>query len=474
MTPYLPQDRDRLGSQAPRGTTYRPSTATYPAIPNNESVAFFAWFKVTEPINASANDFFTWYVADIAVGLDQFYVYAGAGGVYVRTRTAGGIQTTTFILVPIGEHFLVGLIDRVNTRLRVWLDAVNVVDDALVRDPQWGGGVALVALDSIAGANLLTTFTNWRGVLMSFVAGSVPSLVQMTEWLKPMCNPEYPIHASLLTIAGTRRSDWRPGEGVYGTSTVTDNGPTAADLTWQGGIQVQQVRTRDRTPLRNPRRTFYSLKPGYTATTGAVGYGFAVQPVIARFVYGPPDGSSATYGCYLGAGAGNKGFYFRPWSNDGSTRIDVENSGPSYAFWLNNFYRYADKSDIWFVCNGTDVKMYLNGQQIDGRTLAAALDITGNISVTIDGSRCQVCRVAAWNPTSVPGTLLDEIRACVMNPEVDPPSLTNKRVDFPLHSGILTAAGSTQIPNQGLGGGILTLSAGRDTSCSIMYPGKDP
>lgn len=119
-----------------------------------------------------------------------------------------------------------------------------------------------------------------------------------------------------------------------------------------------------------------------------------------------------------------------------------------------------------------------NGQWIKTpAALAAALDLTGNSATYIKyatGDRADVCRIAAWNPATVPATLLDEIRACVCDPENDPPSLTNKLVDFPLHSGLLPLGTETTVANQGTGGGTLTLSAARSTSCEVMLQGHNP
>ena len=123
------------------------------------------------------------------------------------------------------------------------------------------------------------------------------------------------------------------------------------------------------------------------------------------------------------------------------------------------------------MCNGTTVTIYLNGQPGRSITLARAVDLTGTCRHEIDGDANDNCRFAAWNPASVPASLLDEIRACVMNPEKDPPSLSNKRVDFPLNETTLPLATSTTVANQGSGGGTLTLSAQRSVSTKVMFSG---
>ncbi len=273
--------------------------------------------------------------------------------------------------------------------------------------------------------------------------------------------------------AAARRADVPLNDIPNGSTTVTNLG-TGGAFTISGGLQIQSVRTRaERVSWWVPRRTFFSLRPGYTGSAAAVDFGLALQPPVMRLLFGKvrhrPGGT----------------YNLATINNVAVTSLlgllGIASDPPSHAYFVVNsvylaiplFGDQLDGGDLWLIPNGTDCRLILNGQHVGQLTIAQAINLVGACTVSLDG-RGACSRIAIWNPATVPATLEAEIRACCMNPDADPPSLMNKRVDFKLDSAHLPLATSTTVSNDGLGGGTLTLSAQRSTSCEVMLAGQNP
>jgi len=385
----------------------------------------------------------------------------------------GGWQTHDIPIPDSGDHLWCVVVDRDNTLLDAYLDGTLVGTTALTNDPDLLDDNQIQLNNSTGGANSSFSNTDWRGVILTFAAGSTPTQAELAEAFRAMRDPHYPgLHPTLSAAAGSVYNDYQLGDGEHDETDIEDVGTTGDDLTIQGGLTIRQIRERCLVPKAIPRRTWYSPQAGATATTGAHDFGVTGTAVIMRVILGDMHhiGASPTL-MSLDSGGGDL-IKIYVWS--GVQRVFATNggAGPSTMAVEGDMLRGGD---LWIVKLSSTVYYYWNGQYIHRNTQAGGpIDLSGNLTLALDSDGGRISRVAVWSPSAVPGTFLDEIRGCCMNPESDPPSLTDKRIDFPLHSGILTAAGSTDVANQGAGGGTLVLSAGRDTSCVEAFHGMDP
>jgi hypothetical protein len=435
--------------------------------PNNETICLMNWMRCDLDANVSSDHF---------VGLFLHRNVTGHAVAMLRNGDAFNMgsynaawQYFNVAIPDTNDHLWCVVVDRDNTQLEAWLDGVKVESAALTQDPDLTAALKHTFNNSTAEEYSDIT---WRGITMTFANGSTPSNANLALAFKGMRDPNYSgLHPILSTAKGSYYSDYSPGEGIYGANTVTDNGDNGDDLTYQGGDTFQVIRTRARTPVRIPQKSYYGLTDNYLATLISVDFGFAVQPVIIRAVMGDcrirRTGTQETI-VFTDTGATD---YMRLMTLSGATYVRMRSSGANKTCILDS--EQPDGGDLWIICNGTDVDYYWSGVHIFDDTLAAALDLSGTCTITMDGEGGACCRLAAWNPATVPGTLVAEIQECAMNPELDPASLTNKLVDFPIRSDLVAAGGST-IANQGTGGGTLSLSAIRSTSCKEIFVGHDP
>jgi hypothetical protein len=274
--------------------------------------------------------------------------------------------------------------------------------------------------------------------------------------------------ADLTSIKGTYYSDYDVGSGVSGSTTLVDNGDNGDDLTWQGGHTAGNARDRAVTPARIPRYTFYALDPGYTATTGATDFSLAVQPIVWRAHFKNLNSIDHT-GVSLANAAGT--VYIRQETVSGQPRLAVDDGTAEQTLSWADFHS-QEGADLVVSCSGTTCNIYMNARLVHTFTLAAAMDFTGNCTVTMDG-RTDCGRIEVYNPASLPGTFTDDIKGIVRCVDLDIPGLTSV-VDFPLHSGLMPNGTETTVANQGTGGGTLTLSAQRSTSTCTMFTGFNP
>jgi len=461
---------DRPGAYIPNASVTWALNNAITTIPSNETIAIFNWMRIPGGSVFENSRYMGGRL--YAPGNNELEIYNdGSSRLRFRWRNAAGLQDRSISYKPEVDALYVQIADRDNTRVQVFVDAVRVDDNAMSRDPDFSGACMGRIGD---GVSACCSHTLWRSLIVSIAPGSTPTEAQWSAIMKRMLNPHSSIHPALSAINGSFAVEWRPGEGVYGSGTIQNElNPGTDDLTWQGGVTVEDVRVRARTGFRKPEKTLYGLEPGYTATTGNVDFGFAAQPVVARLVWNGHQTNT-------GSGADiarirTQASTYQLGMFDSATGISVA-CRESVTPWTVPVLvgDQVNGGDIWLVFSGTSYLVYLSGQPTHDYTIGEAINLSGNCLVELDGSRGLNCRIAAWNPTSIPATLEQEIRDCCMNPEKDPPSLTNKRVDFPLSSEFLTGAASTDVPNQGLGGGTLVLSAGRDTACKPMIVGYSP
>ncbi len=461
MRTPIPRLKDRLGARhAPSSTIYATSAATV-AVPNTQTIVLLNWLSF---YNMNFSSYAGLYLVRTVPSTYQLALTGASGTQLLANTYAGAWQSVTSAPLSCPNDIMCAVIlDRDNNNLQLWIDGILHVSSAITQDP-------LIDASGIINLNRAapSTFdgTVWRASVMSLTAGQTPTEAQWSSILKSMRNPDAPIDPLLLSKVGALYSDFRPGEGQYDSATIADNGTSGNTLTWQDGTKVETVRTRQRVPWRKPKKTWYALKESYIATSTTTNFGFAVQPIIYRCLF-----RGTTYiGSALNAlqNTANTHAYFlyqqgsSPWF-----RMGVKVGGVNNWIAFINTSEQTSDGDLWIVSNGTDHKLYLDGQYLGGTTTTAALDLTGDCQISFSGLAGRTCRLTVWNPATVPATLIQEIQDCVCNPEKDPPSLTDKLVDFALNSDTLPLTTSTTVANQAPSGlGTLTLSAARSTSCT--------
>ena len=466
----VPAGKDLLGAYNGRGTSRLASNISYPGIPNDESIVLAQWVEFLEPF-ASTNVYFPFYFRD-ATAQEAFFCYGTSSQFRVRSLHGGSIGEGDLVSVPwkARDVVLLSVLDRKNTKLELWRDGVRQAQNNITQDPDLSGGSLRLSLHTAGGA-MDTGWVTWKAVLLSLKSGEMFTADEWHDIMHAIRDPGVDVEEFLEDYIGTVSSCWRPGEGVYGGSTITDEGKTGKDLTWSG-VTFEDVRVRKRVPISRTKSTLYAHKPGYSATTGSVDFGLAVQPVVARIFFGQLKHKGSGQDCVRirnAAGSHVAGLF------DSATAPSLSTREPTTP-WTNSplDQQQIEGGDGWIVADGTSVIFYLCGQAIRSATLGEVLNFAGDCVVDFDGDYGDYCRIALWNPATVPATLLDEIRACVMNPEIDPPCLmTSRKVNFSLNSEKMPLGTETTVDND-WGPGTLTISAQRSTSCEPMITGYDP
>jgi hypothetical protein len=464
---------DRLGFRRTReGTEHALATGT--AIPANESILVLNWMRCD--LGGTSTDHYIGVGPNETVGGHRVSMLRDDDTIELGVND-GGWQLVVVPIPDSGDHLWGILVDRDNTLLDIYLDGVLVSSAALTNDPTLTANNQVQFNNSTGGANSRISWTSWRGLIQTFANGSTPTQAQMSEALKAMRPPDAPVHTTISGAVGSVYNDWNLGEGLYGSATITDNGTSSDDLAIQGGVTIEDVRTRAQTPVRNPRYDWYEIMPAYSAQVPATDFGFTADPVVGRFcmraISSDIAGAAAWISINQAAGESitlDYGF--------GSIML-VPSDSMAAGNPLFTWSQYdTGPMDIFYVqestAPGSATHVYCNGQLLDSSTITNLLSMAGQFSVWWEGRNARLTRFALWNPATVPATLAQEIRDCAMNPEIDPPSLTNKRVDFPLNSDTLPLVTSTTVANQGLGGGVLTMSAQLSTACATMFTGMNP
>jgi len=315
--------------------------------------------------------------------------------------------------------------------------------------------------DTIEIGGRLVATEGWSGVVMQahehVLAGTFPTAderaaIAMQRFLNP--DAESPVLAARAAYATERRLDVDFVDTLYGATTVVNHG-TGGDLTIGGGLAIEAVRTRaEMVSPKITERSFFSLKGNYSGSTGVHDFGFhASDPVIIRMMTGAFKGLPTVAG--PGIEAATSGDRVRHRLDGSAQRLQSKAAGTQVNMYMDPTQR-GRGGDLWVICNGTTHDYYWSGQHVFRDTsFGAAIDLSGDCTVTLDG-RCQCCRMAVWQMSTVPGDLVQELRDCCMDVESDPPSLGTPALDFPLRDGVISG---TSVPNQGSGGGTLTLSS---------------
>jgi hypothetical protein len=389
--------------------------------------------------------------------------------VYIETRENAVVQQEPIGLSSIlGDHLLVGICDRDNTKLEGWVDNARMISSALTSDPDLSGSCRNYMFYNNAAARYVDGAI-YRTILLSLTNGSTPTQAEWTEILGYMRNPDAPLHPLLVAAKGTVYSDYYCGEGLDGSATLEDQGDSGDDLTWQGE-NCEDVRYRAQVPRRKPRRTFYSLTPSYTAGTGNVDFGFSGFISVEFRVLFDKMGHDDHVGVEITNAAGTH--YIRVERSGGVPRIAARAGGAVVTMNLSDD-QLENGGDIAVGAISTTAHICLNGQLIGQLAMGASLNLSGDCQVNFDGdSRCTLIQV--YEAFTTPGNFCDLICCTVQDPERTLLNMGTPLVDFPLNSDKLPLATSTTVSNSGSGGGTLTLSAQRSTSCMEVRTGYDP
>jgi hypothetical protein len=467
---HPPLLKDRLGAIHPIGSARRALLTPSTSIPANETIVIFNWLRLDPPP----------YVGDPAIGLFLFSDNPTVDFLYVEANTALGQLKFNFMLnsvtqslnagAPVGDHCLVQVLDRDNTQAEAWIDGVKVNSAALTSDPNFATHVGTYLFGTGVGA-VQYTQTCWRSIVLSLSNGSTPTQAQWTDILTNMQNPDTALHPLLDAAKGTVYADYYCGEGLDGSAVLEDQGDTGDDLAWQGGETADDVRARAQSPRRATRNNFYSLKPGYTAGTGNVDFGFSglplIEPVEFRALF---DGLHPTnhIGVELKNAAGTD--YIRIERASGVPRIAARSGGAVVAMNLSED-QFINGGDIAILSAASNVYICINGQLVGQINTGATMDLSGNCQVNMDGeSTC--CLFQAYNRLTADVDFCDYVCCVVQQPERILPNLSDPLIDFRIDSERLPLATSTTVANLGTGGGTLTLTAQRSTSCEIARRGQ--
>ena len=463
--------RDRFGFRRSHvGSEY--ATGAGSAIGNDQTIVMMLWMRAHHGSTTGAY-VEEWFLHETVADDHLGFFRLNNAIVFVNGR--GGAYSPVTVPIPdSGDHLWCLVEDRLHARMDCYLDGIFVGTTGAASDPDFttGANILLQIGHDAGGALSKYKDVTWRALALSMDWGDTATRDEFADWFRGMKDPHSPVHPDLLALEDDVYHDFYPGEGEHDDTDIEDVGTTGDDLTIQGGLTIRQIRERCLVPKAIPRRTWYSPQAGATATTGAHDFGVTGTTFMMRILLGDMHhiGASPTL-MILDSGGGDMVKIY-VWS--GVQRIYTTNGGgnPSTMPAEGDMLRGGD---LWIAKASSTVYYYWNGQYIHRHTQAGGpIDLSGNLTLTLDSDGGRISRVAVWSPDAIPATFLDEIRDCCMDPEADPPSLTAKRIDFPLHSGILTAAGSTDVANQGAGGGTLVLSAGRDTSCVETFHGMDP
>lgn len=474
----VPAVRDRIG-----GRDY--STAAMSAvgigvtpIPANESIVLINWYRGHERTTLHADGGLRMYGAADAL-LTQ-----GIGGHETEMGAMIFKVWATSQYAPYSfeaDACMATVLNRDDGLWWTFLDGVLTDTGALTRDPDLA-----TSLDLEFG-NVLNEWeaTYWRGAILSIAPGACPDVTGMGAMLSTMVDPQAPFSPGLRALKGTRYSDYSPGEGVYDLNHIVDNGDSGDDLTWQLGAKVNDYRVAASTPTRPVIRTWYGVQPGGTAITDWAGgghdYGGGAAPIVLRaFVKATHRIGGAGGFLYVSKiGGGSIGFDVATHHGLTVSPVPPGVAGYVHMVGMNGYSRHlasiqshsTDLLDVVYVqygyASGSVTQLVVNGNVIHEAHIDGDFSMAGNLYVYMDGRQGLCPRVTLWQPATMPTDILSRLRSCVMDIEHDP-DLGTPILDYPLHDGILTAAGTTDIPNQGSGGDTLTLASGRDTDCRVI------
>lgn len=439
----IPQTRDRLGFRRPWNAAYYALDAASTAIPAGQTIVVLNWCR---------HDLGALVAVDHFVGVGP--CETGSGHRASMMRNGDTIKLGTYagawqqLSVPIpdsGDHLWALVVDRDNTQLEAWLDGVKVNSAALTQNPVLTANNQILHNNSTAQ---LYSDTHWAGAVFSLTVGQTPTAAQWAAIFREIMNPEAALPASFTARIGAHDALWRLGEGVSGaTVIVNERAPGTDDLTIQGGVQIQTVRTRARLPWRIPRRTWYRVKSDEGGASFSGDYAIdADTPIVARFlvVNLEPAKPNIVMGCDNTTNTN----YIEISNVAGVVAVRLKCAGGAIQA-LPLVGDQLQGGDFWIVCDGTDCKVYLNGNHIGTLVLTAALNLSGDNHYQVVARGGSPFRGAIWNPAVVPATLAAEIVRCACNPEVDPPSLDRKAHDWPFNSATLPLPTSNGFLNQG-------------------------
>jgi len=463
---HVPLNKDRLGFRRTRqGSEHALATGT--AIPNNESILVLNWMRCD--LGGTSTDHYIGVGPSETVGGERVSILRNGDDLKLGCND-GGWQQVTVPIPDSGDHLWGILVDRDGTLLDIYLDGTLVSSAALTNDPDLSANNQIQLNNSTGGANSRIAWTGWRGLIQTFANGSTPSQADMSEALKAMCSPDSAVHSTISSAVGSVYNDWNLGEGIYGATTITDNGTSSDDFTIQGGLTIEDISIRAMTPVRRPVQDWYTYLKDEGGAGAVRDYGLAVQPVVMRAhvtdLYNHSAGQTI-----INFSDNSPNNYIRLRTSAGVLEWElVANGGAQQVLPLEG--DQFDGGDWFIVCNGTDVKIYLNGQHIGTLTLTDSLDFSGNCLYQDNNGNGTACRHAIWNPASIPVTMEEEIRACVMDMDVDPPSLGTPLVDFPLNATTLPLATTSVMVNQGSGGGAYVLSGQRQNVTRLLFAAR--
>jgi hypothetical protein len=459
--------KDQLGFERTWNNNEWAQDAASTAIPANESIVVMNWAQ--HKLGATvASQHYVGVGPVESVGGERVSILRQGDVLYCGAYGAAWQQIE--VAIPDDDmHLYTIVVDRDNTLLDIWLDDKLLSSTALTQDPDLTANNQLQLNNSTAGAY---NDIHFKGAVFSLTNAATPTQAQMAIILRHMMNPDAAIHSTLSSAIGTHDAMWLFGEGDANATTIeNDQNPGTDDLAIQGGLDIADTRARLQSPRRNTRRTFYSLTPGYTATTGNQDFGFFTIPVIFRVLFDGMGIGSNYQGAELTNAAGTH--YIRIENASNVLRISVRTGGAVKPHVLSADMA-ANGADIIVVCTSTDCYICANGPLIDELTLTATLNLSGNCQVNLNG-RAKIGLVQAYNEV-LPGGfagICDALCCTTQNPERRILGMSVPLVDFPIRSDLI-AAGGTTVANQGNGGGTLTLSAQRTNSCQEVRTGYDP
>ena len=449
--------KDRLGMRHPRAANPWARNSAYTTIPADESILLFNWLDLSSPPYTGDPALGLWLFSDNPT-IDFLYLNAAevAGKVYWTAIHAGGSHNRDLGAIT-GEHFFVGILDRDNGNLEMWIDSVKADTIPLTHDPDFTTACQI----SLFGGSAYEQ-TCWKASAMSLANGATPTQAELASILKYMSNPDAPLHPQLLAALGSVYSLYYPGEGNATSTSITDDGLEGKNLTIQAGQTVASGRVKKHIPYAKPSYTYFGLQDGYTATTGNVDFGFsAIEPVEFRALLGPIGPTNHT-AVEIRNQAGTH--YIKVERASGTARVSIRAGGVVQNYNLTDD-EIANPKDLAIACIASNAYICISGQRIAQLAMGATLNLSGNCQVNLNGAS-QCCYVEAHNTFTTFGDFCELICcSATMDPERIMPNLeTTPRIRLPIHSG-LVAAGDNTLANQGTGGGTLTLSAVRSTSC---------
>lgn len=473
MPSFKPQGKDRLGAWSAPGTQRRAqAVATTAAIADTSSVLVELWANFHSFLITAAHPI----LRILAPATDDHIKFDTTAGNLLRFYIIrqGVASQNVSIPVPQGEVYLAILLNRDSGKLVAVLDRIVVGSPAIgTADPRLNEACNIY-LGTIAGSNVGVEADFWRARITSIATGQVPA--DIDDLLRLQRNPDAPMNPTLAALVNEVGSEYRIGEGLYGSDVLSDVGEKGGcDLAWQDGETVEDVRVRAPVSIYKPKRTLYKLKTGYTADTGTVNFALAQQSAVVRVPLARMGAAADGFATARIANAGDDevvSIYTHSGFN--GTAICVKTNNILYTINLQESMNDDREGDLFIIINGTNIKAIFSGQYVGQVTSGTVLNLAGNCTLIMQGSGAPGCGIAMWNPPTIPDTLEDEIRQCVMNFEVDPPCLANSRkLKFYTTSETLPDPTSDTVDNP-WGPGTSTLSAQRSDSCAVMHQGYDP